>query len=138
MSIDYTAWRFWIDMGQAAATLIVCIYVWWDRRQGKTMKRFADLEKRQAAQTSAVDELVDDVEGLADGCARHTARTDALDKQHLVMQSELRHLPSKGDFDKLSDQIGSLTEKLGTLDGRLGGINRAVDLLNQHHLRIGR
>jgi hypothetical protein len=45
-------------------------------------------------------------------------------------------MPPRSELQELSNKIGSLNEKLGYIDGRLSGINRAVDLLNQHHLRV--
>jgi cbb3-type cytochrome oxidase subunit 3 len=53
------------------------------------------------------------------------------------IETAIPFMPSRRDLDKLGAKIESLVEKLGTLDGRLSGINRAVDLLNQHHLKIG-
>lgn len=44
--INYTAWRFWIDMIQMALSLVVFVYVWWTNREKVTNKRFAGLEDR--------------------------------------------------------------------------------------------
>ncbi len=53
-----------------------------------------------------------------------------------ALESNVNALPSRDEVRELSDKIGRLSEKLGRVDGRLIGINRAVDLLNQHHLRM--
>jgi len=52
------------------------------------------------------------------------------------LEANVHALPSRAEFICLSKDIKDLTEKLGTVDGRLGGINRAVDLLNLHHLKV--
>lgn len=44
-------------------------------------------------------------------------------------------LPTREEVLELGKTISRLTETVGNLNGRLTGINRAVDLLNQHHLR---
>lgn len=54
------------------------------------------------------------------------------------VESDMGKLPERRELQDLSVQIVSLTERIGRLDGRLSGINRAVDLLNQHHLNGGK
>jgi len=45
--------------------------------------------------------------------------------------------PTRPEISALTAQLQSLGQKLSHLDGRLTGVNRAVDLLNQHHLNKG-
>ena len=52
---------------------------------------------------------------------RHEERTTTL-------EADYKHLPNQKDLADLNANISELS-------GRLKGINRAVDLLNQHHLR---
>jgi hypothetical protein len=52
------------------------------------------------------------------------------------LEGDVHALPARSELQTLGDKIEKLTEKLGHVDGRLTGINRAVDLLNQHHLRV--
>ena len=54
-----------------------------------------------------------------------------------AIETGVHKLPERSELQELSNKIGRLTEKLGKLDGRLTGINRAVDLLNQHHINSG-
>ena len=73
-----------------------------------------------------------------DDCRKETAKkVDKADDRINDIDSDVGKLPERHELTDLSSQIVSLTEKLGKLDGRLAGINRAVDLLNQHHLRVG-
>lgn len=138
MTVDYVAWRFWIDIGQTAATVAIGVYVWWDKRQTQGGQRINRLEAWQIEQGPKITALADVVAARSDRCARHEERTNKLESEHQVMQANLQNLPDKDDLAELAKQIGRLTEKLATVDGRLTGINRAVDLLNQHHLGIGK
>ena len=136
MTIDYTAWRFWVDIGQTAVTAAIGLYVWWDKRSLKTAARFAKIENWQAEKGPLIDAQQISNTERGESCTRHKGRTTALEKAQQAMQADLEHLPAREDLADLAKEIGRLTEKLATLDGRLTGINRAVDLLNQHHLRI--
>ena len=138
MTVDYVAWRFWIDIGQTAATVAIGVYVWWDKRQTQGGQRINRLEAWQVDQGPKITALADVVAARSDRCIRHEERTNKLESEHQVMQANLQNLPDKDDLAELAKQIGRLTEKLATVDGRLTGINRAVDLLNQHHLGIGK
>lgn len=136
MTYDYTELRFWFDVAQLAGTLAIGIYVWWDRRKKANEKRFAALEQVVVSHSASL-QLIDGVkEKRESGCEKHLQRTIDLENKQVELEADIRHLPSRQDLSNLSDKISSLTEKLGTLDGRLTGINRAVDLLNQHHLRV--
>lgn len=137
MTIDYTAWRFWIDMGQTAATVAIFCYVWWDKRSLKTAARTAKIERWQTEKGPLIDTLKASNTERDGRCARHRGRIDALEKAQQALQADVKHLPTRKDLADLSGKIGQLTEKLANLDGKLTGIDRAVNLLNEHHLRIG-
>lgn len=108
--MNYDVWRFWIMVGQMVFNISVGLYLWIIARDRVTNKRITDLESR-----------------IGKRCEAHHARTAALEITTTAM-------PSKGEMDALSNKIDRLNEKLARLDGRLTGVNRAVDLLNQHHL----
>jgi chromosome segregation ATPase len=128
--------RFWFDIAQLAGTLAIGAYVWWDRRKKANDKRFTVLEQTVSSH-AALLELLGGTKARRDAnCEKHQRRITDLGNKQVVLESDIRHLPSRKDMADLLDKIGALTEKLGTLDGRLTGINRAVDLLNQHHLRV--
>lgn len=72
-----------------------------------------------------------------DGCKTESREQKGkLEGKIATLGENVHSLPPRSELKDLSDKIGSLSEKLGHLDGRLSGINRAVDLLNQHHLRV--
>lgn len=134
--IDYTAVRFWMDVGQTAATVAIGVFVWWDKQRTKTSKRFAALESWKGEHEPRVEALETAIEEMREQCSSHQGQTGQLDRGMIAVQAELKHLPGKKEIDMLIRQIGDLNEKIGRMGGRLTGINRAVDLMNQHLLKV--
>ena len=71
------------------------------------------------------------------GAGRSAAGYDGLEKNNLELQLKIEHVPTHQDIKELSERITTLHGTLSELNGRLGGINRAVDLLNEYHLKPG-
>ncbi|WP_028319335.1 hypothetical protein [Desulfobulbus elongatus] len=134
--LDYTALRFWMDVGQTVATVAIGIYVWWNKHRAKIVKRFAELESWRQEHVPRVDAMETAVKEMQEKCSSHQNQTGQLDRGMIAVQAELRHLPGKKEIDMLTRQIGDMNEKMGRMDGRLAGINRAVDLMNQHLLKV--
>ncbi len=128
MSGNYDALRFWFDVVQLAGTIGIGIYVWWDRRKKSNNKRFNSLEEIVSSHELSINQIAADKERKDTECDRRLQRITEL--EHDVLR-----LPSRDEISKLSDQIGSLSKELSELSGRLSGINRAVDLLSEHHLK---
>ncbi len=123
---DYLKWRFWMDIGVLAGVSANFVYTWWANREKITGGRFKTLEDEVARRVTRAE-----LDERDRRCSRHKERTQAL-------ESELRHLPARQELTKLSDDIANLNGTIANLGGRLEGINRAVDLLNQHHLAGGK
>jgi len=138
MTIDYFAWRFWADMGNYVATVAIGLYVWWDKRKIKTAQRFQAVEQWQARQAPRLDTLEQAMNAARSMCKEHHAQTESIDIRQQQLAADYRSLPSRADLGKLSDQVGTIGENLGRMDGRLTGIGRAVDLMNQHLLKGGK
>jgi hypothetical protein len=70
-------------------------------------------------------------------CKREAVEQDKDATSRLgTLEADVHALPARPEVQALGDKIEKLTEKLGHLDGRLTGINRAVDLIHQHLLRV--
>lgn len=130
MTVDYTAWRFWMDAGNYVATVAIGLYVWWDKRKVKTVKRFQDLEDWKSKQGPRIESLETGMDELKKQCTGHMQQTNKLGV-------DFKTMPTREDLAKLSDQMNALSVNLGTANGRLTGIGRAVDLMNQHLLKVG-
>ena len=144
MKLDYYALSFWVNMGNYAVTLSIGIYVWWDKRQAKLADRFAAIETRFVAHEKRFTEIEQwfgtmrprvngleaELEKARRLCKAHHDQTARIDKRQ-------GQLPTREELEKLTQQMGDLAQNLSRMDGRLSGVGRAVDLMNQHLLRVG-
>ena len=111
--LDYTAARFWFDMAHTGVTVLIGVYVWWVNRKKAMEKRFSDMR-------SAFDAR----------CEVNLKRITSLEATGVDMRAQLEHMPKHSD-------IKELTSKISELNGRLSGINRAVDLINEFLIKQG-
>lgn len=128
--MNYAAWKFWID----ALVLIVVagnwLYTWRSNREKVTTARFEELEKAVAKRVTR--EELEEAKVKRDGkCDTHQHETKKLESSYNALQLEVGKLPSRTEIKELSDSMRTLTEKIGNLDGRMSGVNRAVDLINE-------
>ncbi len=125
--VNYDEWRFWFDVAQMAATAAIGIFVWWDRYNNKTSEKITDLE-------DAVNEHAVNITAMARTVEKKEAAWEKRMAHINKLERDLGQVPSRQELCDLTHQISLLTEKVGTMDGRLKGISRAVDLLTDHHL----
>ena len=136
MTINYTAWWFWINVAQMIFTAALGCYVWWTNRAKVTAARFATLEKQVAERVEKT--ALDAMDAERDNrCAQHRERTARAEMTIARMESDIKHLPSHHVIETLSTRISDLQGSLKEVSGRLSGINRAVDLMNEFLLNQG-
>lgn len=109
-SIDYKAAGFWFSVGQWAFNVIVAFYLFTSRKH--------------AATNSRVDAL--------------TVRVEATEKDVISVKSGIKHMPDHDEITQLRSDITDLIGTIGETKGRLDGINRAVDLINEYLIKQGR
>ncbi|MBN2060715.1 MAG: DUF2730 family protein [Deltaproteobacteria bacterium] len=107
--MNYASMQFWLGIAQWAFNIIVALYLWINRKHQATMKR---------------------IESASDQVSKN-------EKDIIRLKAELKNLPSQAQFSDLSKEIRSLTKELSETKGRLQGINRAVDLINEHLINKG-
>lgn len=134
--IDYTAWRFWFDVLQLVGTIAIGIYVWWANREKVNSSRFRGLQD-QVTEKIGREEVRQIMTKHEAACHRHREQTGNLDATLRGLQSEVHHLPSRSEIKGLNDNITDLAGKMGKLEGRLEGINRAADLMNEFLINQG-
>ena len=136
MKQDYYAWRIWLDAAQMVGTLAIGAYVWWTNRKKVIAKRFVGLEKDMSdrATTNALESMKKE---LVANCKDHWLRTAATELAITRIDEELKHVPGKADIDDLHSRITDVLSRVSTMDGRLQGIGRAVDLINTHLIDKG-
>jgi len=108
VEIDYNAWRFWIGVGSLIFNMLIAAYLWFSRKHQATIKM---VEK-------AVTSLGN--------------RIDANEKGLLEVQTELKFIPTQRQLQRLNTNMGTLEGELKEVKGRLEGINRVADLMNEY------
>ena len=108
MDIDYNAWRFWIGVSQMLFNLGVAGYLWFSRRHQATI-RLVETTKQELG-----------------------GRMDAAERDIVQVKADLRHMPTQAQIRELNLNMGTLAATLEGVKGRLEGINRVADLMNEH------
>ena len=136
MTPNYPAWKFFLDLVQNISTVGIAVYVWWSNREKVTSQRFAALEKEVAERLKKEDlETAKKARDLH--CTEHRQKTAALEQVYNALHIEVTRLPDRREITNLDSSMKALAEKLGNLDGRMSGINRAVDLINEFLIEQG-
>lgn len=133
---DIEFWKFVFQMSQAVATIGVAVYVWWSNREKVTSQRFSALEKEVAERLKKAD--LDDAKSSRDRqCTDHRGETRALSQAYAALHIEVTRLPDRREITNLDNTMKTLSKELGNLEGRMSGINRAVDLINEFLIEQG-
>jgi hypothetical protein len=135
-NIDYTAWRFWFDILQIGGLIALGAYSWWRDREKVTSKRFAALERQVSDRLSNTAHTSIEEKRDSD-CLAHKARTTEIEMVINRVGSEIRNMPSRQEMAGLSHDITLLTSQIGRLEGRLEGLNRVADLMNEFLINRG-
>lgn len=132
---NYAQYQFWFNVFQFALTCAVAIGAWWRTREkadaGAINAAKLEMQRRQEDAKKARDEQ----------CKQHRSETSGatskLQELYSHLHDEISHLPARGEIRDLSESMKHLTERIGNLDGRMSGVNRAVDLINQFLIEQG-
>ncbi len=111
--IDYGAWRFWLSAGQMLFNVMIAIYIWNNRKHQATNSRVERLE----------ESLV--------------KRVEDAEKDLLSVKGCVEHLPTQDQIREVSKEMQALSSQMGELRGRITGINRAVDIINEFLINKG-
>jgi hypothetical protein len=130
METNYPAWQLLFNIIQGILTGVLFIYTRRVAKQKATEQRFKQLEDQIGETVTSKD--FDDLKSHIDaGCQQHQVRTSVIERHTAELRIELEHLPTQKQFDELNRSILSLSGELRNTQGRLEGINRAVDLINE-------
>ena len=114
-SIDYEAWKFWFQVLQFFGTLLLGVYVWISNRHRVTNDKIEEVKTANSK-----------------GLEKARTRMDSHDTRLTCIETEIRALPKGTDIAALSQRLAIQNALLKYLAGRLKGIGRAVDLINEH------
>lgn len=133
MLSNYQDYQILLSAGHLIVTIWLFLYA---RKIAKTKDndaRFDALKKTIGELEDKTDSGLDDLKTrIAADCRQHEGRTIALEKTTAEFRVELGAIPTQGQFSQLSNSIMSLNGELKRAQGRLEGINRAVDLINEY------
>lgn len=105
--------------------LLLLWFLWSLRHEFTTTKKCEDHRKDMAGKCSQNREKLG--AELKEPAAKATSDLEAL-------KSKVDRLPDREEVRDFTKSVMTLNSALGELKGRVDGINRAVDLMNQHHL----
>jgi len=108
MTLNYEAANFWVTVGLWAYGVFSSVRLWVTRKDRATNARVKRLE-----------------ENLGE-------RLDETERDILIIRREIKNLPSQSQIQRLNENMGLLNAEIHELKGRLTGINRAVDLINEY------
>lgn len=111
--LDYPAAGFWFSLSSWAFNGFIAVCLWIGRKNTATNKR---------------------LEAVSTELGR---RIDETEKKIIQTCADLEHLPDQRQFYRLSEEITALTRELSETKGRLSGVNRAVDLINEFLINQG-
>lgn len=128
--MNYPAAMFYLTLVMTVVNIIISLSVWWNNREKVSNKRFETLERDVAKRITRAD--LDAAIVARDGkCDTHKRETKTLEQSYNALHNEVSKLPNRAEVKDLADSMRGLTEKIGNLDGRMSGMNRAVDLINE-------
>jgi len=97
-----------VAIGQMVYNIVISLYLWVSRRYQATNER--------------VDEVKE----------RLSSRIEEIEKSVVRISTDISHIPSRAELNGLREDIRYLTSELGEMKGRLGGINRVADIMNEY------
>jgi len=133
---NYQAWQFWFAVLQSFGLAALGIYTWWSNRAKVTAARFLELERQFAKCMPTQDHQAAEDARTAD-CRAHQLRTGELELSLSRVGGEIRNMPNRQEMAVLSHDINGLTRKLGTVEGRLDGLNHTLALINEFLINEG-
>lgn len=110
MTLDAENFRLFAMVAQWVFNVIVAIWMWWSRKHKVTTTKITEI----------------------------CTKMEENERDHIRIRSEINSLPTSLQFETLSRDIRKLSENLSKTSGRLEGMNRAVDLINEFLINQGK
>jgi len=132
---EYAKYQFYFNIFQFALTCAIGFGAWWRTREKADAAAIkdatAEMQKQLAAARAERDKA----------CALHKEENNRtitkLNELYSHMHDEVSHMPGRQELRELIRGMQNLTDRIGNLDGRMSGVNRAVDLINQFLIEQG-
>lgn len=132
---EYAKYQFYFNIFQFLLTCGVGLGAWWRTREkaddAKVKTVAAEMQQRLETAKAERDQR----------CIQHrtdnSLATEKLQKLYNHLHDEISHMPGRQELLELTKTMQALTDRIGNLDGRMQGVNRAVDLINQFLIEQG-
>lgn len=134
MTVNYQALQFWFSIVQGVLTLLMFLYVRRVARQKANEQRLKKIEDELIQRVKPGD-LAKLKTEMNLSCEKHKVSTAHIESRTTELKTELGGLPSQ--FNELTKSMAALSGQLQNTNGRLEGINRAVDLINEFLINQG-
>jgi hypothetical protein len=133
---DYPALLLLFNVMHAAFTLFLGWYARKVAHQKATEGRFECIqnELQECVKNNDLDARLKDINAQ---CASRGVQLTQLEINATKFRSELQNLPTQNQIDDLQKGMADLVGSLSKTQGRLEGINRAVDLINEFLINQG-
>jgi len=95
-------------IAQMAYNVVVSLYLWVSRRYQATNEHVESVKERLSS------------------------RIEETEKAVVRISTDLSHIPTRAELNGLREDIRYLTSELGEVKGRLSGINRVADIMNEY------
>lgn len=106
MEIDYTAWRFWMDLLLILVVMLQGIYTWFVNR------------------TKVNKAAIDRVDG----------RVSEVVERVTLLERDVRHLPNHDDLGELHEKVNTIATSMGKIEGELAALVRSLSMIHEHLL----
>lgn len=114
MDLNYNALGFWLQFIQAAATVLVFLYVW--------------ITNRQKVNSAAIEKIREDFHN----------EVDEIDDRLIRVEQDVKHLPTHDDMAKLHARINETGEAIKHIAGQVNQIDRTTQMINQYLIDKGK
>ncbi len=111
--MNYKQMEFWFLVGQWGLNLIVAGYLWINRKHAATNHRLKRVEFDLAARIEQTEKIV------------------------VQIQTEMAHLPSQKDLERLSRDMIVMTREMADTRGQLRIIGNTASLINDFLIHEG-
>ena len=112
--MDYDAWRFWIDIMQAALTAAIGVYVWLVNRT-----------RVNAARISKMEDEIDD-------------RLDKAEQRLTKVEGDIEHGPGRADLKRIHERVDETAKEVHLLTGEFQSVKGTLELIHQFLLNGSR
>ena len=129
-------WQLWLAAAQFIWGVALTVYVWRATRKKAREQMIQDI-KASISERPTRGDLADAVQTIETRCQQRKITIGQLGDATRDLRNDIAHMPTHQDIKAISRDMNGLRSAISELNGRLSGINRAVDLINEFLINQG-